>query len=126
MSFLVNNHSVEELTDAIRQKFYDLENQNESLKNEIAVFNKDDKIQELTKEIKHTLRNSLMNMSDKEYEADRQFRTRHWAMHNGGKSKKCDGSTYWYELSGTGIGTCIKIKCPICGEEKDITDTDSW
>ena len=125
MSFLVNNHSVEELTDAIRQKFYDLENQNESLKNEIAVFNKDDKIQELTKEIKHTLRNSLMNMSDKEYEADRQFRTRHWAMHNGGKSK-CDGNTYWYELSGTGIGTCIKIKCPICGEEKDITDTDSW
>ena len=44
MSFLVNNHSVEELTDAIRQKFYYLENQNESLKNEIAVFNKDDKI----------------------------------------------------------------------------------
>lgn len=125
MSFLVNNHSVEELTDAIRQKFYDLENQNESLNNEIAVFNKDDKIQELTKEIKHTLRNSLMNMSDKEYEADRQFRTRHWAMHNGGKSK-CDGNTYWYELSGTGIGTCIKIKCPICGEEKDITDIDSW
>ena len=125
MSFLVNNNSIEELTDAIRQKFYDLENQNESLKNEIAVFNKDDKIQELTKEIKHTLRNSLMNMSDKEYEADRQFRTRHWAMHNGGKSK-CDGNTYWYELSGTGIGTCIKIKCPICGEEKDITDTDSW
>ena len=125
MSFLVNNNSVEELTDAIRQKFYDLENQNESLKNEIAVFNKDDKIQELTKELKHTLRNSLMNMSDKEYEADRQFRTRHWAMHNGGKSK-CDGNTYWYELSGTGIGTCIKIKCPICGEEKDITDTDSW
>lgn len=125
MSFLVNNNSVEELTDAIRQKFYDLENQNESLKNEIAVFNKDDKIQELTKELKHTLRNSLMNMSDKEYEADRQFRTRHWAMHNGGKSK-CDGNTYWYELSGTGIGTCIKIKCPICEEEKDITDTDSW
>ena len=102
MSFLVNNNSVEELTDAIRQKFYDLENQNESLKNEIAVFNKDDRIQELTKELKHTLRNSLMNMSDKEYEADRQFRTRHWAMHNGGKSK-CDGNTYWYELSGTGI-----------------------
>lgn len=125
MSFFVNNNSVEELTDAIRQKFYDLENQNESLKNEIAVFNKDDKIQELTKELKHTLRNSLMNMSDKEYEADRQFRTRHWAMHNGGKSK-CDGNTYWYELSGTGIGTCIKIKCPICGEEKDITDIDSW
>ena len=125
MSFLVNNNSVEELTDAIRQKFYDLENQNESLKNEIAVFNKDDRIQELTKELKHTLRNSLMNMSDKEYEADRQFRTRHWAMHNGGKSK-CDGNTYWYELSGTGIGTCIKIKCPICGEEKDITNIDSW
>ena len=125
MSFLVNNHSVEELTDAIRQKFYDLENQNESLKNEIAVFNKDDRIQELTKELKHTLRNSLMNMSDKEYEADKEFRSRHYEMHNGGKSKY-GGNTYWYELSGTGIGTCIKIKCPICGEEKDITDTDSW
>lgn len=125
MSFLVNNNSVEELTDAIRQKFYDLENQNESLKNEIAVFNKDEKIEELTKQIRHILRNSLMNMSDKEYEADKEFRSRHWEMHNGGKYKN-GGNTYLYELSGTGIGTCIKIKCPICGEEKDITDIGSW
>lgn len=28
--------------------------------------------------------------------------------------------------TGTGIGTLLKVKCPICGEEEDITDLDTW
>lgn len=27
---------------------------------------------------------------------------------------------------GTGIGTCRKVVCPICGEEKEITDVSVW
>ena len=27
---------------------------------------------------------------------------------------------------GTGIGTCRKVVCPICGAEKDITDISVW
>lgn len=26
----------------------------------------------------------------------------------------------------TGVGVLSKVKCPICGEEKDITDTEVW
>lgn len=38
----------------------------------------------------------------------------------------CRTHKYLYELTGTGIGTAITIKCPVCGEEKDITDYDCW
>lgn len=31
-----------------------------------------------------------------------------------------------YSFTPTGIGDCVKIKCNICGEEKDITDYDTW
>lgn len=27
---------------------------------------------------------------------------------------------------GAGVGMISKVKCPICGEEKDITDTEAW
>ena len=27
---------------------------------------------------------------------------------------------------GAGVGMISKVKCPICGEEKDITDTGAW
>lgn len=44
---------------------------------------------------------------------------RHW--------KSCNNpSNFIYDLTGTGIGTVIKIKCPVCGEEQDITDYDCW
>ena len=91
----------------------------------LAEFNKDDEIAELREQLTRTRKYSLMNMSDKEYEAAKAFREKHWQMHNGGQSKGV-ANTYQYELTGTVIGTCIKIRCPICGEEKDITDIDSW
>jgi hypothetical protein len=28
--------------------------------------------------------------------------------------------------NGSGIGTIISVKCPICGEEQDITDYTNW
>jgi len=39
---------------------------------------------------------------------------------------RASGNTYIYTLTGTGIGACIKVKCPVCGEEEDITDISSW
>ena len=35
-------------------------------------------------------------------------------------------SRFIYDLQGTGIGTVVKIKCPICGAEEDMTDIESW
>ena len=31
-----------------------------------------------------------------------------------------------YIFTPLGIGTSIKIKCPYCGKEKNITDISSW
>ena len=62
---------------------------------------------------------SLCNLTDKEDERINKFRNKHY--------KKCgNGNKYLYELTGTGIGTIIKITCPICGKQKDVTDSDSW
>ena len=65
-------------------------------------------------------------MSDKEIEAERNFRYRHYEKCALPLNNKSAGNTYIYELTGTGLGTCIKITCPICGQSEDITDIDSW
>ena len=40
---------------------------------------------------------------------------------------KCNGGRVPYVIPNhTGIGTIFKVKCPICGEEKDITDSEAW
>ena len=65
-------------------------------------------------------------MSDKEIEAERNFRYRHYEKCARPLKDKSVGNTYIYELSGTGLGTIIKITCPICGQTEDITDIDSW
>ena len=34
---------------------------------------------------------------------------------------------YWtYSFMPTGLGTCVEIKCNLCGETKDVTDIDCW
>jgi hypothetical protein len=34
---------------------------------------------------------------------------------------------YWsYTFLPTGIGTCVKVICNLCGAEEDVTDVDSW
>ena len=57
-------------------------------------------------------------LSDKEMSQFREFKHSHY--------KSCGTSDVWVLLSPTGIGTIIKLKCPKCGEEVDITDIDSW
>lgn len=62
---------------------------------------------------------SLANLSKKEYDAEKTFRDKHY--------KSCsNGNHYVYDLFGTGFGLIVKIKCPVCGAEEDITDIDSW
>lgn len=92
---------------------------NESLKSRVCEFNKDNEIKAKDAELQSVYDHALCVMSDKESNARREFVEQHY--------KTCGNSgTFIYELSGTGIGTVIKIKCPICSEEKDITDIDSW
>jgi hypothetical protein len=45
------------------------------------------------------------------------------------KHKKCNpkhSTPFKYIFTPTGIGNAVTIKCPCCGEEKDITDVSCW
>lgn len=82
-------------------------------------FRKDDEIKKLEEQLDEVCRYSLHVMNEEEYVADAEFRAAHYM--------KCwNGSTFQYELTGTGIGTAISVICPRCGERKDITSFDNW
>ena len=79
---------------------------------------KDEVIERLNKELERYRNNSLQVLSDKEISQFREFKYNHY--------KSCGTNDVYVLLSPTGIGTIIKLKCPKCSEEVDITDIDSW
>ena len=79
---------------------------------------KDEVVERLNKELERYRNNSLQVLSDKEMLRFKEFKHSHY--------KSCETSDVLVLLSPTGIGTVIKLKCPKCGEEVDITDIDCW
>ena len=79
---------------------------------------KDEVVERLNKELERYRKNSLQVLSDKEMLEFKEFKHSHY--------ESCGTSDTWVLLSPTGIGTAIKLKCPKCGEEVDITDIDHW
>lgn len=62
--------------------------------------------------------------SQKEKEAYNEFEKEH--MHDRLTSKYNGGRAPYLVPTGTGIGTILKVVCPICGESKEITDISVW
>lgn len=62
--------------------------------------------------------------SQKEKDAYDDFEKRH--MHDRMTSRANGGKCPYIIPTGTGIGTILKVVCPICGEQEDITDMDVW
>ena len=62
--------------------------------------------------------------SQKEKDRYEQFEQKH--MHDRLESKANGGRAPYLIPTGTGIGTVLKVVCPICGESEDITDTEAW
>lgn len=62
--------------------------------------------------------------SQKEKDAYNNFELRH--MHERLTSRAQGGKCPYLIPTGTGIGTILHVKCPICGEEEDITDMKVW
>ena len=79
---------------------------------------KDEVVERLNKELERYRKNSLQVLSDKEMSQFREFKYNHY--------KTCGTNDVCVLLSPTGIGTIIKLKCPKCKEELDITDIDNW
>ena len=116
----------DQLLSDIKLEYKYLENVNKNLQYQINTFNADSTIQELKNRIESIRNHSLLIMSDNELQQEKDFREEHWNKCGKPLNNKAKGNTYIYELTNTGIGTSIKITCPICGESKNITDVDNW
>ena len=79
---------------------------------------KDEVVERLNEELERYRRNSLQVLSDKEMLQFKEFKLSHY--------KSCGTNDVWVLLSPTGIGTDIKLKCPKCLAELDITDINHW
>ena len=128
---LVNVCEPEELSKFVLEtvKYYQekadaLQQMNERLKNDAAEV----VLHEYERELGY-LRNRL-NLSygefasQKELNAYNQFIKDH--MHDRETSKYNGGRAPYLIPTHTGIGTVLHVKCPICGAERDITDTEAW
>lgn len=112
-------HNFRKHIEAINDEYTRVCEENASLRQRMQEWRKDEEIQKLEVENTRLRCLSLHVMSEKEREDDQAFRHAHYeSCHN--------GNDYEYELIGTGIGTVIKIRCPVCGEHKDITDISNW
>ncbi len=110
--------AVDKALDDLKEVYERLCAENTSLRDKLASYRKDAEIAAMEQEL-HTLRNNSLHVfSGKEREEYRAFRDRHY--------ESCKSKSYIIELSGTGIGECISVQCPVCGEKADITDTSDW
>ena len=127
MSFEFHIHKdLDKILKDLKDEYTWMEKQVDYMHKEIEEWNKDEEIQKLKKQNKELIAHSFLQLSDKEMESEKAFREEHYKNCALPLKSKAAGNTYIYEITGTGLGTIKKIKCPICGVEKDFTDIDSW
>ena len=61
-------------------------------------------------------------MNEKEYEDAKLFVLEHQNCN----TTSAMSERFSYTFIPGGVGTCVNVKCIICGNEKNITDVDSW
>jgi len=91
--------------------------ENESLKQKLRDYRKEDEIAKLEAEIAQMRLDTLHTLTSKEKVKATNFRKKHY--------ESCKGNTQ-YILLGTGIGTATTVQCTKCGEKENITDYDGW
>lgn len=110
--------------DKLREEYHAMEASRDHAWERVREFRKDEEIAEAIARADYLARHALHTFSDKELAADKAFRGKHYELHM--PHTKASGSTYIYTLTGAGVGTVVKVKCPVCGEEEDITDIERW
>ena len=119
---MLRNKKIEDTLDLLKKQIDLLQKDKEDYRkdyiNAKQEVYKDEVVERLNKELERYRKNSLEVLSDKEMLQFKEFKHNHY--------KSCGTSDVWVLLSPTGIGTVIKLKCPKCGEEVDITDIDHW
>ena len=110
-------------------KYYEAEQKRLQERNKELVERADEVVkksyEEKIKNLENELRLSYGSFaSEKEKQAYEDFEKRH--LHDRLKSKFNGGRAPYLIPHHDGIGTMLKVKCQICGEEEDITDTEAW
>lgn len=108
-----------ELLECVQAEYDKQVNLVDYFRKKCEAFRKDNEIQKLEKKAAELRMYSIHVLSEKEYINDTAFRKAHCM------SCRNEG-TFQYELTETGAGTIIFVRCPVCGKSKDITDTSSW
>ena len=78
-----------------------------------------EKFKELERELDYYKTRSIYILYGKEKERYDDFINEHCGC-------DCKSKQINIELTGTGLGDCITLRCPVCGSSEDITDTDEW
>lgn len=120
----LSQKDVHEYLEAVGRQYDRLNDENKSLMERIASFNEADEIKKHADAVKDIRKRSLLVMTEKEVQSEIRFRDEH--THFRGTKMSLFHSTFQYEITGTGVGTILKIRCPQCGQEQDITDYDAW
>ena len=112
-------HDMKELLEGVQEEYDRQVSLVDYFRKQCEEFRKDDEIKKLEEQLSEVRHYSLHVMNEEEYVENAAFRAAHYM--------KCrNGSTFQYELTGTGIGTMISVICPRCGERKDITSFANW
>lgn len=116
---LLGSREFDKSIEAIKRAYKSVCDSRDSFREQLRSWDKDEEIQAARKQAEDYRRLSLCQCSEKEMTQIKEFRSRHY--------QSCEnGSCFQYELTGTGIGTVIKIKCPKCGVEENVTDYECW
>ncbi len=86
------------------------------------------------KDLKSCYQNGMSNiifeLDEKESQEAREFIKEHRHKEDyeteGKMGFSTTGGGFTYEITPTGLGPCITIKCNKCSETKDITDSEGW
>ena len=109
----------DKLLEDVQREYRRVKDSNAELRKQLSEWNKDAEIQKANERADYYRGHSLHELSDKEAKSIAAFRKAHYA--------SCkNAGTYQFELTGTGIGEAISIRCPVCGAEENVTDYDTW
>ena len=120
----IPHETIDEITKPFRERIVELEQQNQHLIDDVE----SEKIKKLESEISYLnkqLELSIISLdSEKELKAYKKFCKKHEKCQLSAKAN--GGKVPYIVLNGTGVGTCKKVICQICGKEQDITDISVW
>lgn len=117
--FIKSENDYQTAMQVITDYVNNLRAENQTLRDTLNSYNKDEEIAKLKTEMKELWDNSLFVLYPKEKDRIKEFEQIHY--------EKCRNSNeYTYHMTGTGIGTVVKVQCPVCKEIQDVTDVDSW